>query len=81
MKSGNVCFLSFSITVTANVAKWGMLMELPTGVIPKTTYYGFMTKVNTYNCVRIYTDQTRIVGASVAVTAGEQYDGVIVFAV
>lgn len=81
VKSGNVCFLSFSITVTANVARWGSIMELPTDVIPKNTFYGFMTKTNTNNCIRLYTNQTRIVGASVAVAVGEQYDGVIVFAV
>lgn len=77
---GKLRILSFTIVLTSNVAKWGVLFATSNGY-PIQTTYGVMVKRDAYQSVRIYIGASGEVFVSTAVSSGETYDGFVVYMV
>ncbi len=77
---GKLRILSFTISLTSNVAKWDVLLTSSNGY-PIQTVFGVMVRRDHREAIRIYIDQTGKVYTATAVTSGEQYDGFIVYLV
>lgn len=78
-KVGKLCIANIIITITNTVPQWGAFIDAPEGYRAENTTFGLMYDPNG-KAIRIYVAGSgRNMWTSAALTAGTQYQGVIVY--